>query len=327
MRYRLVPYLTSISVTATATLPSLAALNIPRSRENIFTLPCLSFRYHQPQLHHQHRTRCSYTATTSVINRKMSSGNNNAKCDDQESIDLIMRSRKKALRKIIRSEMKKLSYEEIQSQSASVWKQLFSTNVYKNSKSVGCFVSMPSGEINSRPILSQILENKQLFVPRVGLDFELCDMDLVKVKKSQEQPNVQEDVGKESPSALFYDSWPRNKWGIPEPPLEDGNGNATPGDIDLLIVPGCAFDMNGGRLGQGKGYYDRFISRMQGQKKMILAGVCLKPQFITSENYTVSNKELDGDEVIKEIPMMPHDFPLDLIVTPDDIFLINKDLE
>ncbi len=39
---------------------------------------------------------------------------------------------------------------------------------------------------------------------------------------------------------------------------------ATPGDIDLLVGPGLAFDINGNRLGQGKGYYDRFIARMRG---------------------------------------------------------------
>ena len=53
------------------------------------------------------------------------------------------------------------------------------------------------------------------------------------------------------------DSFPRSKWGIPEPPTvpskeEDG---VYVGRMDLVIVPGVAFDARCNRLGHGKGYY------------------------------------------------------------------------
>ncbi|WFD23739.1 5-formyltetrahydrofolate cyclo-ligase [Malassezia equina] len=54
-----------------------------------------------------------------------------------------------------------------------------------------------------------------------------------------------------------------NKWGIAEPALQwlDGtpreNVLDTPYGLDLILLPGLAFDRQGARLGQGKGYYDR----------------------------------------------------------------------
>ena len=93
-------------------------------------------------------------------------------------------------------------------------------------------------------------DGKILFVPRVGLDFEKCDMDLVRCDKTACADASNIDDGADG--KLFYDSWPRNKWGRPEPPATSSNDVVQPGDIDLLLVRGLAFDTHGHRLGQGK---------------------------------------------------------------------------
>ena len=51
--------------------------------------------------------------------------------------------------------------------------------------------------------------------------------------------------------------------------------------IDIVIVPGIAFDEAGNRLGQGKGYYDRWIASFPEDKRPLLIGVCMDFQLMS----------------------------------------------
>jgi len=195
--------------------------------------------------------------------------------------------------------------EEIQSQSTQVWNTLITLPEYQSAKTVGVFLSMPKGEINTDFMLNHAHEHgKTLYIPEVGQNFEQSDMELVKV--------VVNSDNLEKGKPVHY-NWPRNKWGIPEPPPDMPREAAQPGDIDLLLVPGVAFDNAGRRIGHGKGYYDRFIARMR-QKTESAEGP-LKPALI-AVGMTPS--------YVDNVPVSANDFMMDKVIFPHEMFTFDR---
>ncbi len=70
----------------------------------------------------------------------------------------------------------------------------------------------------------------------------------------------------------------------------------------FLFVPGAVFDKALGRMGYGKGFYDRFLHNCKG-KNMIKAGLAYECQ------------------IAKEIPLETHDIHMDMIVTEKQVIL------
>ena len=65
--------------------------------------------------------------------------------------------------------------------------------------------------------------------------------------------------------------------------------------IDVVLVPGMAFDAQGHRLGRGKGYYDRFLSPLTSPHSPLLIGVSFDFQKV--EEVPVEAFDGPGDEV------------------------------
>lgn len=146
-------------------------------------------------------------------------------------------------------------------------------HTYKNAKTVACFYSTLE-EIDTEPLLRRILaDGKVLLLPYVHGTGADAALGMAPVK----------DLDKDLAEGAY---------GIREPVPEARNGGAP--EPDLILVPGLAFDARGGRLGKGKGFYDRYLPGARGLK----AGVA----------YDVQIAE-------KNLPLDAHDQSMDAVVT------------
>lgn len=75
-------------------------------------------------------------------------------------------------------------------------------------------------------------------------------------------------------------------------------------EIDAAIIPGSVFDIHGGRLGYGGGYYDRFLANDAPQARRI--GFAFELQ------------------LVDKVPLEPHDQPLDILITEKRIVNISR---
>lgn len=92
-------------------------------------------------------------------------------------------------------------------------------------------------------------------------------------------------------------------WGILEPPQHrwgELEKEIPPEQIDCVMVPGVAFDRNGGRLGNGAGYYDRLLKSVR--TDTVLIGVCFESQ------------------LFKQVVIEAHDVTMDFVMTEKALY-------
>lgn len=129
-------------------------------------------------------------------------------------------------------------------------------------------------EVETRMIIQELLNRDGVWIPRcAGKSLEIC-----KIRS--------------------WDDLVPGKYSIPEPGdnLEVLKKHSF---LDLVIVPGIGFDAKGHRIGRGKGYYDRFLSRLdQGVLKLGLA-------------FAV--------QILNNVPVAGHDETMDGIITENGL--------
>jgi 5-formyltetrahydrofolate cyclo-ligase len=136
---------------------------------------------------------------------------------------------------------------------------------FEEATRISVYLSMPEGEISTANIVKQALRNgKKVFVPYIQKSSKSTRsrtrMEMLALRSQEDLESLQPDA-----------------WGIPtfeKSSLQDrenalgGLGISKEDDLgkkevfeglDLILLPGMAFDQSGGRLGHGKGFYDRFL--------------------------------------------------------------------
>lgn len=169
---------------------------------------------------------------------------------------------KQLLRKEIAQLKRSYSTTELNSFSIEAITRLEQSDIFHAATSVAIYHAIP-GEVQTSTFIEKWYKQKTILLPVINGN----DLQLLPYK------------GKESLKSGIF--------GIQEP---TGNQQATTeNEIDLIVVPGIAFDRQMNRMGRGKGYYDRLLSTLTATK----AGLCFHFQLIEKVPAEVFDRKMD----------------------------------
>ncbi|KAJ5144209.1 uncharacterized protein N7515_002996 [Penicillium bovifimosum] len=205
---------------------------------------------------------------------------------------MAFQTAKRDLRRRMRSTLQALSATAISQQSSAATTKFLSLAEYQNAKNIAVYLSMPSGELSTTGIVKDALEQgKNVYIPYIHTQEKTSVMDMFALGSLTEFESLQPD-----------------KWGIPSflSTQIEGRQNAMEQGLDLIVMPGMAFDHEFRRLGHGKGYYDHFLTRYSNltRKMPFLVALSLQDQLLA-----------------EEIPVVEHDWLIDAIVVGDGRYL------
>ncbi len=183
---------------------------------------------------------------------------------------------KAQIRARMRSLLAEISPDERHTRSLAVCRKLAETREFRNAQLIMLFLSMENEVETSTLAIQAWKDGKSIAVPRIRWrerQIEPVEIKSLDTTSGQGGASLREPVQGTVVSL---------------------------GLIDLVAVPGMAFDRSGYRVGRGKGFYDRFLS--QGDFQGLRIALCFHEQLI--------------DETI---PFEAHDIPMQMIVTDRQI--------
>lgn len=142
-------------------------------------------------------------------------------------------------------------------------------------------------EVNTGSIMEDILSSGKLcYIPRYEEGGN--KMEMVRLRDLQD-----------------YESLPRTRWNIKQPDMREEREEAleSEGGLDLILVPGLAFSLSGGRCGRGRGYYDSYLARARTSLSNlpITIGLAFTEQLVEAA----------------ELPTEHHDYNIDFVISSD----------
>jgi 5-formyltetrahydrofolate cyclo-ligase len=151
--------------------------------------------------------------------------------------NLVKIIKKRILRKAVLNELKAQKEASRRGKSLAIKKRLFSLKEFKRAKRILLYVGKHY-EIDTKPIIKEALEKgKRIFLPVTDLTGKrLIISEILDFPRDTELGPYEIY----QPTAVRINSAPKEA-------------------VDLVVLPGIAFDKKGNRLGHGAGYYDRFL--------------------------------------------------------------------
>lgn len=162
-----------------------------------------------------------------------------------------------------------LDDDERRSSASAVFDLLEHTAAFMMAEHIMMYNSLPD-ELSTREFIDKWHTRKHFYLPRVnGVNLDILPYDR---------------------SGLHLGAFH-----IEEP---DGDDTVDAEVIDMIVVPGVAYDRNGNRLGRGKGFYDRLLA----DARAVTVGVAYDFQ------------------LVDEVPASEYDVPVHYVITPKGIF-------
>ena len=182
-----------------------------------------------------------------------------------------MKEAKAGLRRLLRAEAARMTVRARAAASATICNILHLQPVWKQARHILFYSPLPDEPDIWTLIDDAFCLRRNVVLPRYSPSEDRYDLHMIH----------------KGPRALEP-----GPFGVLEPTL--ACPTVDPKQLDLALVPGIGFTLDGGRLGRGKGYFDRLLAEVPGFK----CGVAFDCQ------------------VTAEIPLEPHDVRLNCILTP-----------
>ena len=197
---------------------------------------------------------------------------------------------KDAIRAAMRAQFSASDGDDRAARSTSICQRLISSRVFEDAMTVMLYMPMRSEVDVIGVALEAFRRGKTVCLPRVepGRD----TMSVVATRSFDNDEMHPDAAGVRSPR---------------------GGARVPEAAIDLVVVPGVAFDLNGGRLGRGGGFYDRFLSSLPTTTATI--GICFDWQIV--DVVPADSRDTPVHAVVTD-RRVAHRTPTDRLLEPKD---------